>query len=230
MRRCTGTGVVRGWGGGPAGRAERSRRISAGLNGLGRVRSGSRVSGSKNIRVCSSTRMLTRRPARISAASTTCWPRETVPAALTVRSTSTGPAGPPWGATGRGAGPAGRPPVRSRAARSLTDRWERTDLSRTPATSRWMTSVSAQKVRVSPERAGPSQNCLPATCRFPDGGTMRSNSTAPPSHRVGGAGTCGAGAAPGAGTRSLVPRTVKQGLTVLVRTDQAVCDRREAQR
>lgn len=52
-----------------------------------------------------------------------------------------------------------------------------------------MTSVSAQNVTVTPERAGPSQNCLPATCRFPLGGTTRSNSTAPGTTDVGNGGT-----------------------------------------
>jgi hypothetical protein len=47
-----------------------------------------------------------------------------------------------------------------------------------------MTSVSAQKVTVTPERAGPSQNCLPATCRLPEGGTTRSNSTGPADHAI----------------------------------------------
>jgi hypothetical protein len=36
-----------------------------------------------------------------------------------------------------------------------------------PAMVRWMTSVPAQKVTVTPERAGPSQNCFPATCMLP---------------------------------------------------------------
>jgi hypothetical protein len=44
-----------------------------------------------------------------------------------------------------------------------------------------MTSVLAQNVTVIPARAGPSQNCFPATCRFPLAGTTRSNSTGPPS-------------------------------------------------
>jgi hypothetical protein len=43
-----------------------------------------------------------------------------------------------------------------------------------------MTSVLAQKVTVTPERAGPSQSCLPATCMLPLAGTTRSNSTGPP--------------------------------------------------
>ncbi|MET8354612.1 hypothetical protein [Micromonospora sp. NPDC005206] len=46
---------------------------------------------------------------------------------------------------------------RSSAARSAADRWERTDLSRTPAIRRWMTSVSAQDVTVTPEQAGPPE-------------------------------------------------------------------------
>jgi hypothetical protein len=40
------------------------------VSGLGRVRSSSRVAGSKNIRVFCSTRMPTLRPPRISAAMT----------------------------------------------------------------------------------------------------------------------------------------------------------------
>jgi hypothetical protein len=38
-----------------------------------------------------------------------------------------------------------------------------------------MTSVPARKVTTIPARAGPSQNCLPATCMFPPTGTTRSN-------------------------------------------------------
>jgi hypothetical protein len=45
-----------------------------------------------------------------------------------VRSTSTAVASVSAG--GRGGGPAGRPPVAARAARSLADRWERTVLTR----------------------------------------------------------------------------------------------------
>lgn len=56
--------------------------------------------------------------------------------------------------------------------------------------------MSAQKVTVSPERAGPSQNCLPATCRFPLTGTTRSNSTGPPAST----GTAWAGSGRTAGT------------------------------
>ena len=71
-RRCTVTGSVRGCGGGPAGRAPRSLPIWAAVNGLGRVRRSSRVSGSKNDRVCASIRIATARPPRISAARTMC--------------------------------------------------------------------------------------------------------------------------------------------------------------
>jgi|GEM_PF-6586808 len=67
-RHCTITGSVRGNGGGPTVRAPRSLRISAGADGLGRVRSSSLVSRSKNDRVCASMRMPTFRPPRISAA------------------------------------------------------------------------------------------------------------------------------------------------------------------
>ena len=123
----------------------------------------------------------------MSAATTWCWPSETLPVRLTVRSTST--TSPACG-TGSGGGPAGRPPWRSSPARSATDRCERTVLIRAPAINRWITSGSAQNVTVTPERAGPSQNCLPATCKLPDGGTTRSNSTAAPDHcSTGGWGT-----------------------------------------
>jgi len=52
---------------------------------------------------------------------------------------------------------------------------------RAPAMSRWMTSVLAQNVTVSPDRSGPGQNWRRATCMFPLAGTTRSNSTGPPS-------------------------------------------------
>ena len=51
-RRCTRIGSDGGRGGGPAGRAPRSRATWAGVSGLGRVRSSTRVAGSKNISVC----------------------------------------------------------------------------------------------------------------------------------------------------------------------------------
>ena len=60
------------------------------------------------------------------------------------------------------------------------DRWERTDLTRSPAAVRWITSVSAQNVMTCPARRGPSQNCLPAASMFPLGGTTRSKATGPP--------------------------------------------------
>jgi hypothetical protein len=41
-----------------------------------------------------------------------------------------------------------------------------------------MTVVSAQRAIVVPPWAGPNQNCRPQTVRFPDGGTIRSTSTA----------------------------------------------------
>ena len=49
--RWTVTGSVEGRGGGPAGRAPRSSRAWSQVSGLGRVRSSTRVAGSKNIRV-----------------------------------------------------------------------------------------------------------------------------------------------------------------------------------
>ena len=73
---------------------------------------------------------------------------------------------------------AGRPPRAASRSRSRVDKCERSDLTRVPAISRWMTWLSAQKVTVTPALAGPSQNCLPATPRLPLAGTMRSNSTA----------------------------------------------------
>ena len=87
----------------------------------------------------------------------------------------------PGSAGGSGGGPAGRAPVAASAVRSAADRWERTDLTRAPAISRWMTSVLAQNVTVIPDRCGPSQNWRRATCMFPLAGTTRSNSTGPPS-------------------------------------------------
>ncbi len=119
----------------------------------------------------------------------------TVPPADTTRSTST--AAPSPSGAGNGGGPAGRPPVAPRRWRSAVDRWERTDLIRAPATSRWMTSWSAQNETVIPARSGPSQNCLPATARFPDAGTTRSNSTAPGTSA--GTRSTGSGAGPSSG-------------------------------
>ena len=58
-RRWTVTGSAEGRGGGPAGRAPRSSRAWSQVSGLGRVRSSTRVSGSKNISVFSSMRMET---------------------------------------------------------------------------------------------------------------------------------------------------------------------------
>jgi hypothetical protein len=69
-RRCAVTGSVEGRGGGPAGLAPRIVQAWSQVSGLGRVRSSSRVAGSKNIRVFSLMRMPTRRPPRISAAMT----------------------------------------------------------------------------------------------------------------------------------------------------------------
>jgi hypothetical protein len=83
-------------------------------------------------------------------------------------------------ALGSGGGPAGRAPVAASLARPAVDRWERTDFTRSLATVRWITSVSAQNVMTCPARRGPSQNCLPAACMFPLGGTTRSNSAGPP--------------------------------------------------
>lgn len=83
-------------------------------------------------------------------------------------------------AGGSGDGPAGRPPVAAKAARSVVDKCERTVLTRAPAMLRWITSQSAQKVTVTPAWAGPSQNCLPRTARLPEAGTTRSTSTGPP--------------------------------------------------
>src|SRR5690606_24734819 len=117
-----------------------------------------------------------------------------------------------------GDGPATRPPRAASWARSATDRCDRTDLIRAPAISRWITCVSAQNVTVRPERAGPSQNCLPATCRFPLAGTTRSNSTGPPGSTGTAAGTASgsavtapagsgcAGAVLGGGTSASTPR------------------------
>ena len=87
-------------------------------------------------------------------------------ARLTVRSTSTAP---PGSGGGSGDGPALRPPLAHRAARSLTDRCERSVLSRAPAMSRWITSVSAQNVTTTPARAGAEPELLAghaAGCRW----------------------------------------------------------------
>ena len=96
---------------------------------------------------------------------------------LATRSTSIAE---PGSAGGSGGGPAGRAPSAASRARSLGARCERTDLTRDPAVIRWITSVSAQNVTVIPARCGTAQNCRPATCKLPLGGTTRSNSTGPP--------------------------------------------------
>ena len=123
-------------------------------------------------------RMPTRRPPRISAASTYRLARWTAPSLETTRSTSIAA---PGSALGSGGGPAGRAPVAVSLARSAVDRWERTDLTRSPPAVRWITSVSAQNVMTCPARRGPSQNWRPVTSMLPLGGTTRSNSTGPPS-------------------------------------------------
>jgi hypothetical protein len=89
-------------------------------------------------------------------------------------------------------------------ARSLTDRWERRVLIRAPAADRWMSWVPAQNRITVPARAGPSQNCRPATHMFPDGGTTRSNSMGPPSQLPGAGAGCSGGAVvlAGPGTRA----------------------------
>ena len=66
--RWTVTGSAEGRGGGPAGRAPRSSRAWSQVSGLGRVRSSTRVAGSKNIRVFCSILIETSIPPRISAA------------------------------------------------------------------------------------------------------------------------------------------------------------------
>ena len=112
--RWAATGSVEGRGGGPAGRAPRILRACSQVSGLGRVRSSSRVAGSKNIRVACSTRTETRRPPRISAARMYRPARCTAPSLLTVRSTSIAA---PGSAGGSGGGPAGRAPAAARAVR-----------------------------------------------------------------------------------------------------------------
>ena len=121
-------------------------------------------------------RIPTRRPARISAARTTWPPRETVPARVTVRSTST--ASPSVRPGGSGGGPAGTAPSATRWARSVTLRCERTRLDPGAA------DGQVDQVAVDPEPRpparpgpGPSQNCCPADRMFPDGGTTWSSST-----------------------------------------------------
>src|SRR5215472_714931 len=173
-----GDGSADGRGGGPAGLAPRMVQAWSRVSGLGRVRSSSRVAGSKNMSVCSWMRAPALRPPRISAAMTDRPARCTWPSLETTRSASI--AAPGW-ALGSGGGPAGRAPVAASLARSAVDRWERTDLTRSPATVRWITSVSAQNVMTCPARRGPSQNWRPVTSVLPLGGTTRSNSTGPPS-------------------------------------------------
>src|SRR5205085_3945157 len=58
-RRWTRAGSDDGRGGGPAGRAPRRLLACSGVSGLRRVRSSSRLAGSKNMRVCSSMRIVT---------------------------------------------------------------------------------------------------------------------------------------------------------------------------
>ena len=89
---------------------------------------------------------------------------------------------------GSGEGPAGTAPRAISRARSLTDRWERTVLSRVPPIRTWIRSQSAQIRAVIPARWVPIQNCRFVTHMFPDGGTTRSNSTGPPFHCAGLAG------------------------------------------
>ena len=124
-------------------------------------------------------RMPTSCPARISAASRRWRPRLTRPLRETGRSTST--ARVPAACCGSGDAPAGTAPLAASLVRSAGDRWERRVLIRVPPADRWIRSQSAQNRITVPARAGPSQNCFPATWRFPDGGTTRSNSTGPPS-------------------------------------------------
>ncbi len=98
-----------------------------------------------------------------------------IPVLPTTRSTSTAE---PGSAGGRAAGrPDGH---RWRECGQVVDRQvERTVLTRAPAMSRWMTSQSAQNVTVTPARAGPSQNCLPATAGSP---TPAPPARTPPAH------------------------------------------------
>jgi hypothetical protein len=82
------TGLLRGRGGGPPGRAPWSRTVCSCVSGFGRTRSSSRVCGSRNVSVAGSVRTMTGRPPRISAASTCRPARPTRPLLLTARSTS----------------------------------------------------------------------------------------------------------------------------------------------
>ena len=72
----------------------------------------------------------------------------------------------------------GRPSVRRSRARSTSDSRDGTVLIRHPPTLTWQVAVSIHRVTFCPERAVPSQNCCGPTVMFPDGGTMRSTSTA----------------------------------------------------
>ena len=78
-------------------------------------------------------------------------------------------------------------PSRNSLARSFTVRCDRTVFTFAPPISRWIMSTLAQNRTTWPDRVGPSQNCFPASCMFPDGGTIRSSSTGPPAHDTGAA-------------------------------------------
>ena len=152
----------------------RPRRARAGSVGCGAARGcrGRRTSG-----CAASIRIPTRRPPRISAASTTRPPRRSVPPAETVRSTSTAVAGARSAAAAERAGARprpGRPAWRGRPRSGASGR----DLTRAPGDG-----------QVDHVAVGPEPHHLPGPCRarartavrathmFPTAGTTRSNST-----------------------------------------------------
>ena len=62
--------------------------------------------------------------------------------------------------------------------RSVTPSRDGSVLIRAPSSSTCRLIASAQRVTCRPDRAGPSQTCCPPICKFPEGGTTRSTSTA----------------------------------------------------
>jgi hypothetical protein len=108
-RRWTRIGSAAGTGDGPAGRASRIRAISAGVSGLGRLRSRTPSAAS-----CSTPRSIRTGdpPAGELESDRMLPPRAISPQALTSRSTSTGPPGV-TDPVDTGGGPAGLPPSAS---------------------------------------------------------------------------------------------------------------------
>ena len=162
----------------PGGSGAAQLRAWSQVSGFGRVRSSSRVPGSKNISVFSSIRIADlAAPEDLRGQHV---PTGQVDSAVLADDPVDLDRGSRLG-RGQGRRP-GRPSsLGGQAVRSAADRWERTVLIRAAPMIKWMTSVPAQNVTVIPERSGPSQNWRRATCMFPLAGTTRSNSTGPPS-------------------------------------------------